>query len=52
MATWILFFQLLFPTAPTAVTAEAPTAEADEGMRYRGIEAMFARFEAEAAEAG
>lgn len=41
----ILFFQLLFPTVPAP--AAAPDEAADEGPRYRGIEAMFARFEAE-----
>jgi hypothetical protein len=46
MATWILFLHLLFPTAPAA--GAAPTDSADEGMRYRGLEAMFARFDAEA----
>lgn len=45
MATWILFFHLLFPTAP-ASAGEADAAS--EGLRYRGLEAMFARFEAEA----
>lgn len=45
MATWILFIHLLFPSAP----AGAPPSEDDSaGLRYRGIEAMFARFEAEA----
>ena len=51
MATWILFFHLLFPTAPTAAAPPAGD-EAKGGMRYRGIEAMFARFDAEAAVAG
>lgn len=45
MATWILFIHLLFPTAPAA---GAPTEGVDAGLRYRGLEAMFARFEAEA----
>lgn len=46
MATWILFFHLLFPSAPA--TAAVDTEAASEGIRYRGLEAMFARFEAEA----
>lgn len=45
MATWILLFQLFFPTAPSAPATDA--AESD-GPRYRGIEAMFAKFELEA----
>ncbi len=51
MATWILFIHLLFPTP--AAEAAAVTDSADAGLRYRGLEAMFARFEAEAdADAG
>mgnify|MGYP003595133695 CR=1 FL=1 len=44
MATWILFFHLLFPSAPASAAADDV---ASDGMRYRGLEAMFARFEAE-----
>ncbi|PCC75502.1 hypothetical protein SAMN02745121_00042 [Nannocystis exedens] len=48
MATWILFLHLLFPTAPEA----GATSHDDEaGLRYRGLEQMFARFDAEAAQA-
>lgn len=46
MATWILFFHLLFPSAPAS--AEPADAVGPDGLRYRGLEAMFARFEAEA----
>lgn len=46
MATWILFLHLLFPTAPAAGAAH--TDSVDAGLRYRGLEAMFARFDAEA----
>jgi hypothetical protein len=40
----VLFFQLLFPSVPAP--AAAPD-EAADGMRYRGIEALFAEFESE-----
>ncbi|MDC0720142.1 hypothetical protein [Nannocystis bainbridge] len=50
MATWILFLHLLFPTAPDAGAAHQDDAEA--GLRYRGLEQMFARFDAEADQAG
>ncbi|WAS99056.1 hypothetical protein [Nannocystis punicea] len=46
MATWILFLHLLFPTAPAAGAAQHDEDEA--GLRYRGLEQMFARFDAEA----
>lgn len=48
MATWILFLHLLFPSAPAGA---APSADDEAGPRYRGLEAMFARFDAEAASA-
>jgi hypothetical protein len=40
----VLFLQLLFPSIPAPAAA---TDEAADGMRYRGIEAMFAEFESE-----
>lgn len=46
MATWIFILHLFLPTAPGVV--DAPGADLDEGLRYRGVEAMFAKFEAEA----
>ncbi|MCY0985518.1 hypothetical protein OV203_00145 [Nannocystis sp. ILAH1] len=45
MATWILFLHLLFPTAPAAGAADH---DDEAGLRYRGLEQMFARFDAEA----
>jgi hypothetical protein len=48
MPTWIFFLQLLFPAATPAPAAD----EAAAGTRYRGVELLFAKFDAEAALAG
>lgn len=51
MSTWILLFHLIFPLSGTleAVASDpAETAAAEaEGVRYRGLEQMFAKFSAE-----
>lgn len=57
MATWIFILHMLVPltgglqaieatslTPRPALTADTDT---DEGLRYRGLERMFAKFEAE-----
>ena len=55
MATWIFILHMVFPihsdllAAPsTTATQAAGQADADGVVRYRGLEQMFARFEAEA----
>lgn len=54
MATWIFILHLVFPLSSTLPTPATPVAtveahfEADELVRYRGLEQMFARFESEA----
>jgi hypothetical protein len=55
MATWIFILHMVFPlssTLPTPTDAivilEDEADETDEAVRYRGLEQMFARFEAEA----
>ncbi|MBK7823935.1 hypothetical protein [Nannocystis sp.] len=49
MATWILILHLVFPLSSTLPTPVTPATEpAAEIVRYRGLEQMFARFEAEA----
>ena len=55
MATWIFILHMVFPihsdllAAPTSTTAQAAgETDADGLVRYRGLEQMFARFEAEA----
>lgn len=54
MATWIFILHMVFPlssTLPTptdAIVLLEDAAETDEDVRYRGLEQMFARFEAEA----
>ena len=51
MPTWIFFLHLLFPTVqPAAIPVD--DGEAAEGTRYRGVELLFAKFDAEAALAG
>jgi hypothetical protein len=54
MATWIFILHMVFPlssTLPTPTDAVVILAdeadETDEAVRYRGLEQMFARFEAE-----
>lgn len=56
MATWIFFLHMLVPLsgglqAIEAVSLSSPpeAAEpgADDGLRYRGLERMFAKFDAE-----
>ena len=52
MSTWIIIFHLIFPLSGTSepvaaeAAAAAETAEA-EALRYRGLEQLFAKFEAE-----
>jgi len=51
MATWIFILHMVFPIHSDlpASGVVTPTADAtDEVVRYRGLEQMFARFEAEA----
>ena len=50
MATWIFILHMVFPISSDspAPGVTTPTAAADEVVRYRGLEQMFARFEAEA----
>jgi len=49
MATWILILHLVFPLSSTLPTPVTAAAEPDADIvRYRGLEQMFARFEAEA----
>lgn len=58
MATWIFILHMLVPLSgglqaieATSLTTAAPIAaaapDAEEGLRYRGLERMFAKFEAE-----
>jgi hypothetical protein len=52
MSTWIILFHLIFPLSDTREAAAAETtevaADADaDGVRYRGLELMFAKFAAE-----
>lgn len=54
MATWIFILHMVFPLsstlptpADTIVILEDEIDETDEAVRYRGLEQMFARFEAE-----
>jgi len=58
MATWIFILHMLVPlsgglqaieaaTIPPAPPTAAEPEEGDDGLRYRGLERMFARFEAE-----
>lgn len=56
MLTWIVLFSLFVPLAPTHATdseAGVPSSDgtglAPEPIRYRGIERLLAKFEAEAA---
>ena len=49
MATWIVFISLIAPafhSAPSDGVSAAPAPSAT--LRYRGIDALFAKFEAEA----
>ncbi len=56
MATWIFILHMVFPfTSDLPATGLAPSTPddtasvaSDELVRYRGLEQMFARFEAEA----
>lgn len=48
MPTWIFFLHLLFPTVQPAAVA-VDDGEAADGLRYRGVELLFAKFDAEAA---
>jgi hypothetical protein len=49
MNLWIVLFSFLFPNAPTDLV-ERPSidAEAQAPLRYRGIEQLLAKFDAEA----
>lgn len=50
MSTWIILFHLIFPLSDTREAAAVETTEvaADaDGVRYRGLELMFAKFAAE-----
>lgn len=52
MATWIFILHMIFPLSGAAQPAEPTSAsdgEATGAVRYRGLEQMFAKFEAEAA---
>lgn len=51
MPTWIFFLHLLFPTVQPAA-APVDDGEAVDGFRYRGVELLFAKFDAEAALGG
>jgi len=50
MATWIFILHMVFPISSDlpASGVTQTTADADDIVRYRGLEQMFARFEAEA----
>ncbi len=48
MATWILFLHLLMPSMSPSVSATAGTAETETGLRHRGVERLFAKFDREA----
>jgi len=51
MATWIFILNMVFPISDLpapGVTTPTAEPEADEVVRYRGLEKLFARFEAEA----
>lgn len=51
MATWIFILHTIFPLSdfvqPDEAAADATEASADDAIRYRGIERMFAKFAAE-----
>lgn len=48
MATWIFILHMVFPMTPTLPSPGVAPSEAEDIVRYRGLEQMFARFEAEA----
>ena len=54
MATWIFILHMVFPLSSTLPTPTDAIViledETDEAVRYRGLEQMFARFEAESGE--
>ncbi|MEZ4453624.1 MAG: hypothetical protein R3B09_29485 [Nannocystaceae bacterium] len=64
MPSWIFFLHLLFPSVQAGPADLGVAAELDdeaevvllddesEGMRYRGVELLFAKFDAEAALVG
>jgi hypothetical protein len=51
MNLWIVLFSFLFPIHPTEPTRQgidAPTEAQSAQLRYRGIERLLAKFDAEA----
>jgi len=48
MGTWILFLHLLMPSMSPSVSATAGTADSETGLRHRGVERLFAKFDREA----
>lgn len=57
MATWIFILHMLVPLSSGLQAAQAATLSADvpaatpddvDGLRYRGLERMFAKFDEEA----
>jgi hypothetical protein len=48
MNLWIVLFSFLFPTTPSSPVDEAASVEAHVPLRYRGIEQLLAKFDAEA----
>ncbi len=49
MLTWVLVLNLLVPSTPLTLSATAgATAEAETGLRHRGVERLFAKFDREA----
>ncbi|MCB9570177.1 MAG: hypothetical protein H6710_23705 [Myxococcales bacterium] len=49
MATWIVFLHLLLPSIAPAATPAKPAPSVEASGRYAGVEALFAKFDAEAA---
>jgi hypothetical protein len=47
MHVWIVLFGLLFPNPQGVVVDGVSTPGGDEPLRYRGIEALLAKFDAE-----
>ncbi len=47
MATWIFILHLVFPITTDLPNPGASAQTPDDIVRYRGLEQMFARFEAE-----
>ncbi len=49
MLTWVLFLNLLVPSTPLTLSATVgATAETESGLRHRGVERLFAKFDREA----